>query len=121
MPKTSDKDSTPSFEEAMDELDGIVQAMEGDRLSLAELIEQYAKGMKLEKVCREQLAVARQRVESITEAADGGGEIEVTPFDTNQAAETGTGQTSKNATPKREHADSKTKPETQEDDEIRLF
>ena len=106
----------------MDELDGIVQAMEGDRLSLAELIEQYAKGMKLEKVCREQLAVARQRVESITEAADGGGEIEVTPFDPESAAAATHAQGQKeNARPKKSGAEKQAKPETEEDDEIRLF
>ncbi len=123
MPK-SDKDIPPTFEEAMDELDAIVQAMEGDRLSLSELIEQYARGMKLEKVCRQQLAVARQKVESITEAADGGGEIEASPFDPADAP-TGDGTDA----PKikettglpRGRNEKKIKPHSDKDDEIRLF
>ena len=42
---------TPSFEQALAELEELVQAMESGDLSLEKLMENYAKGVELSKVC----------------------------------------------------------------------
>ena len=88
-------------------MDEIVQAMEGDQLSLSELIDQYAKGMSLEKLCRDQLKAAKQRVETITESVNG--EVATKKFEPAEEEE--------RSKPVR----NKPKPEQAEDDEIRLF
>ena len=110
MPKSKSKEAPPSFEEAIDQLDEIVQAMEGDQLSLSDLIDQYAKGMSLENLCRDQLTVAKQRVESIAESVDG--ELESVPFE----PDTAEAEVEKPRARKQ-----KTEPESADDDEIRLF
>ena len=111
MAKSKSKDAPPSFEEAIDQLDEIVQAMEGDQLSLSELIDQYAKGMSLEKLCRDQLTVARQRVETIAESVDG--ELETVPFEPDTAEDADV--------EKPKARKQKSELETADDDEIRLF
>ena len=92
-------------------MDEIVQTMEGDQLSLTELIDQYAKGMSLEKLCRDQLTAARQRVDSIAENMDG--ELEAVPFEPDSVED------ADEAKPKARKK--KTEPKSADDDEIRLF
>jgi len=105
----------PTFEQAMDRLDEIVSAMEGDRMPLDEMVVSYEEGMKLLQVCRARIETARRRVEQISSGNDG--KAELTPF------EPGTADTAedkpKSAAPVRRRAG---KAETGEaSDEIRLF
>jgi len=62
--------STPApdlpFEDAMAELENIVEAMEGEQLPLEELIERYENGAHLLKHCNSVLTSARKRIELIT-------------------------------------------------------
>lgn len=55
-----------SFEEAMAELENIVEAMEGEQLPLEELIARYEAGARLLKHCDSVLTGARKRIELIT-------------------------------------------------------
>lgn len=74
MPKTPAADAVPSFEEALEELETIVQSMESDRLSLEDSLAAYQRGVQLMRHCRETLAAAEQRVR-ILEQGKGGTEL----------------------------------------------
>jgi exodeoxyribonuclease VII small subunit len=61
----------PSFEEAMERLEGIVEQMENARLPLEDLIRGYEEGTRLIKICSDRLNAAEQRIEIITRDAAG--------------------------------------------------
>lgn len=52
----------PSFEEALAELESIVQSMDGDTLSLEDSLQRYQRGIELLRLCQGSLAAAEQRV-----------------------------------------------------------
>ena len=54
-----------SFEEALSQLDSIVESLEGDDVPLTDLINQYDRGMKLLDACQTKLEEAKQRVSVI--------------------------------------------------------
>jgi exodeoxyribonuclease VII small subunit len=54
-----------TFEEAMEELESLVEAMEGDQLPLEQLVAHYEKGAGLLQHCEKVLAAAKQRIELI--------------------------------------------------------
>ncbi len=55
-----------SFEQALEELESIVEQMENQQLPLNELIDQYEKGVRLFSTCDQLLGKARKRLELIT-------------------------------------------------------
>lgn len=59
-------DQGPSFEEALDGLESIVEAMENEQLPLEELVDCYEKGTRLIQRCESILDSARERIELIT-------------------------------------------------------
>lgn len=67
--KRKDDTATPSnlsFEEAMAQLENIVEAMEGEQLPLEELVARYEAGSSLLKHCGSVLSTAKKRIELIT-------------------------------------------------------
>ena len=64
--KTKHSTSSPSFEEALIELDQMVEAMESSQLPLEELITNYERGAELISHCESVLSDARKRLELIT-------------------------------------------------------
>ena len=56
-----------SFEQAIEDLTGIVNKIETGQVSLAESLEQYEKGMAVIKHCRGILLDAEKRIEQIAE------------------------------------------------------
>ena len=58
--------SGPSFEEALEELEGLVEEMESEQLPLEQLVANYEKGSKLMAHCQSVLETARERIELIT-------------------------------------------------------
>ena len=54
-----------TFEEAMEELENLVEAMEGDQLPLEELVAHYETGAGLLQHCEKVLAAAKKRIELI--------------------------------------------------------
>ena len=56
-----------SFEQAIEDLTGIVNKIETGQVSLAESLEQYEKGMAMIKHCRAILLDAEKRIEQIAE------------------------------------------------------
>jgi exodeoxyribonuclease VII small subunit len=60
-----------SFEDALKELEGIVQQLERGQVKLDEAISAYERGALLKKHCEQKLAEAKMKVEKIVFAADG--------------------------------------------------
>ena len=52
----------PSYEQALDELERLVAAMEGQQLPLDKLLESYQRGAELLALCRGKLAAVEQQV-----------------------------------------------------------
>lgn len=67
-----------SFEEALLELEGIVEKLEKGQLSLDESLMLFEKGIKLVRECNDKLKSAQQRVEKLIEE---NGELKAEPFE----------------------------------------
>ncbi len=63
--------SLMSFEDALAELDRIVQGLEGGKQKLEDAIGAYERGALLKAHCEAKLAEAEQRVQAIVARADG--------------------------------------------------
>ena len=71
-----------SFEEALQELDTIVSALESGKAPLEQSIESYERGMALKKHCESKLSAAQEKIEKITIQPNG--EAKAEPFDLNE-------------------------------------
>ena len=60
--KTLAEGDTPSFEQALTELEAIVEKMEAGELSLEQSLAQYKRGAELLKFCQSRLADAQQQI-----------------------------------------------------------
>lgn len=69
-----------TFEEALEELETLVESMESDQAPLDELIENYEKGTHLYELCQKRLDNAQRRVDLIREGAKSGDKT-LEPFD----------------------------------------
>jgi exodeoxyribonuclease VII small subunit len=69
----------PPFEEALQKLESVVEAMETDDLPLETLLARYEEGAKLVKICQEKLAEAELKIQKLEKNA--GGELKLTPLD----------------------------------------
>lgn len=63
--------SALSFEDALRELEGIVQQLERGQIKLDEAIAAYERGAALKKHCEAKLAEAKAKVDRIVVAVDG--------------------------------------------------
>ncbi len=59
------KNKEPSFEQALVELEALIQEMENEQLPLETLVSHYEKGANLLKVCETALETSRKRIEAI--------------------------------------------------------
>jgi exodeoxyribonuclease VII small subunit len=75
------KNQTPpkNFEEAVEELEGILTQIEGGELGLEETLVRYERGNFLIQHCREVLNAAEKQIEVISKGPDG--TIETRPMD----------------------------------------
>lgn len=103
----SDSESAPSFEEALAELESVVEAMEEEQLPLEDLVSHYEKGSALLKRCESVLKSARDRLELITLRNQGENALD-SGATTPHAAATPPGAT-------------ELPDDTDDDDDIRLF
>ena len=72
-------DEDLNFEEALEDLEEIVQELEGDVLSLQESMEKFSRGIMLIRFCQQELNRAEGRIEQIIEKH---GELqEIIPFE----------------------------------------
>jgi len=58
------------FEASLEELEGLVEALESGELSLADSLERFKRGVELSKHCHEMLDQARQSVEILSRPED---------------------------------------------------
>jgi exodeoxyribonuclease VII small subunit len=69
-PEGSAFDKLP-FEEALQKLESIVEAMEAGDLPLETLLARYEEGMNLSRVCQTRLADAELKIQQLERAAEG--------------------------------------------------
>jgi exodeoxyribonuclease VII small subunit len=62
MPKTETAATPKNFESAMQELEGIVTAMESGKLTLEDSLTTYKRGMELSAYCQKTLEAAQQQI-----------------------------------------------------------
>ena len=72
------KGSVP-FEEALKNLERVVDDMESDDLPLETLLAKYAEGARLVKICQEKLAEAEVKIQQLEKSA--AGELKLKPLD----------------------------------------
>jgi exodeoxyribonuclease VII small subunit len=70
------KKNEPSFEEALGELEALVEHMEDGELSLEESIKTYERGVALGRTALKALDEAQQRVEILNQDSDQAEEFE---------------------------------------------
>ena len=63
----SKKQTSASFEQQLEQLETIVDAMEQGELSLEDALKQFEQGVKLTKNCQQMLEQARQRIQVLSE------------------------------------------------------
>ena len=61
---------TRSIEETFETLDGLIQKLERDELSMEESVEAYARGLALLKECRESIDKVEKNVLVLDESGD---------------------------------------------------
>jgi exodeoxyribonuclease VII small subunit len=71
----------PSFEDAMQRLEAIVDAMESGDTPLAELLAQFEEGSKLLAQCEHRLKAAELKIEQLKRQKDGTAILEHFPHD----------------------------------------
>ena len=57
-----------SFEEAITQLEAIVEKMESDSLPLETLLECHEQGIRLQQACQKKLELARERIQKLEES-----------------------------------------------------
>ena len=70
------------FDQALKDLEKLVEDMEGEELSLEDGLKKYEKGMKLSRICLEKLDRAEKKIEILKQPA--GEEPETEPFPESQ-------------------------------------
>ena len=84
--KKENPDKT-SFEDALEELESIVEEMESEKMPLERLVESYEKGTQLLKVCQESIDSAQAKIELIAKRAGEEGGVELADFAAGDAKE----------------------------------
>ncbi len=72
------KASTPSFEEALNELESLVETMEQGDLTLEESLKSFERGVALTHTCQQALKSAEQKVEILSANTP---DADLEPFD----------------------------------------
>jgi len=77
------KIGSPTFEEALKKLEGIVESMESEELPLETLLSRYEEGTRLAKMCQEKLAEAELKIQQLEK--NSGGEMKLTSLSTTES------------------------------------
>ena len=64
-------DAAPSFEAAMEQLEGIVDRLESGELPLEEALSSFEQGVALSRQCAAQLESAERRIEVLVQTGSG--------------------------------------------------
>ena len=65
------KDGSKSFEEALEELENIVDKLEKGELTLDKSLEYFQRGVKLSKYCSKRLDEVEKKISVLVEAENG--------------------------------------------------
>ena len=84
--KAKDRDAEPSFEEALAQIQGIVQDLEDGSLGLEESLTRFESGIRLIRQCHQTLEQAEQRIRVLTDV-DAEGNPVLTDFDATATAD----------------------------------
>lgn len=79
---TRKKTTTPGFEQALKELEQLVEKMEQGELSLEDSLAHFEQGIQLSRTCQQALREAEQKVEILLRK---NGEDDVAPFSSEDA------------------------------------
>ena len=60
-----------TFEEAMEELDGVIRQLESGKIKLDEAVAVYERGVKLKNFCAEKLKIAQSKIDKLIIEKDG--------------------------------------------------
>ena len=74
--KKTDEFENMSFENAIKELEEIVEELEGNEISLDDAVSAYERGAKLKNICQKRLDEARLKVEKIKDFDKGNKALE---------------------------------------------
>lgn len=77
----SSKNSTPDFESALEELEGLVAQLEKGELSLDDSLKQFKRGVELTRSCQKILEGAQQTVEQLSNPDDESSASQIEPGD----------------------------------------
>jgi exodeoxyribonuclease VII small subunit len=69
----------PPFEEALKNLEQVVEVMESDELPLETLLAKYEEGLKLVKICQDKLAEAELKIQQLEKNT--AGELKLKPLE----------------------------------------
>jgi len=72
MAKKTKKDETIPFEEAMKQLENLVDLMEKGELSLEDSLQTFEEGVKLTRICQSALKEAEQKVQMLSQTSPEG-------------------------------------------------
>ena len=75
---TEKKIDSPSFEEALTELESLVETLEHGELSLEESLKAFERGVKLTRTCQDALKQAEQKIQILSGK---GNDEALEPFD----------------------------------------
>lgn len=81
VPAGGAEESAPSFEQAIERLQTIVEELEGGSLSLEDSIARYEEGMKLSRRLTTTLDEAEKRIERLVDGDAAGGPPATRPMD----------------------------------------
>ncbi len=70
------------FEEALQNLEQVVEKMEADELPLETLLAKYEEGLKLVKICQDKLAEAEVKIQQLEKNA--AGEFKLKPLEVSE-------------------------------------
>lgn len=76
---SDNKEEQLSFEDALSELESLVDQMEKGEMTLEESLASFERGVKLTRTCEQALKAAEQKVEILTQSGD---EDILQPFET---------------------------------------
>jgi len=68
MKEIMSEEERPSFEEALKELEAIVEKLDNEDITLEDSVKYYEKGLKLSQICSKTLESAVLKIEEIEKA-----------------------------------------------------
>jgi len=81
--KKTGKPEELGFEKAIEQLEKVVEFLEGDEVALDEALKKYEEGIRLSRFLNQKLVQAEKKIEVLTRTLSG--ELQVEPFEPEEA------------------------------------